>query len=129
MSGGVSRWLGGVEGLTDVAQRLLRVQIENRPALDVLRLYDGPETLFYCDPPYVHATRGDSNAYRFEMDDDAHRELATALRAVRGRVALSGYRCDLMDGLYEGWTRHDAPAATCHSVKEVRQESLWVNRS
>src|SRR5205085_9068028 len=32
MSGVVSRWLGSVEGLAEIAERLLRVQIENRPA-------------------------------------------------------------------------------------------------
>ena len=37
MSGVVSRWLGGVDGLSDIAERLMRVQIENRPALDVIR--------------------------------------------------------------------------------------------
>lgn len=58
MSGVVSRWLGGVEMLPHIAERLLRVQIENRPAIDVIRLYDSRNTLFYCDPPYVHATRG-----------------------------------------------------------------------
>ena len=36
MSGVVSRWLGSVEDLPEIAERLLRVQIENRPALDVL---------------------------------------------------------------------------------------------
>src|SRR5579883_2192772 len=40
MSGVVSRWLGGVEVLPEIGTRLLRVQIENRPALDVIRLYD-----------------------------------------------------------------------------------------
>ena len=49
MSGVVSRWLGGVGALDDIAQRLMRVQIENRPAVDVIRLYDSPKTLFYCD--------------------------------------------------------------------------------
>jgi DNA adenine methylase len=59
MSGVISRWLGGVEALSDVAERVLRVQIENRPAVDVIRLYDGRNTLFYCDPPYLHTTRGE----------------------------------------------------------------------
>ena len=76
MSGVVSRWLGGVDALPEIAERLLRVQIENRPAIDVIRLYDSPETLFYCDPPYVHETRGDSNAYGFEMTDEQYEELA-----------------------------------------------------
>lgn len=127
MAGVVSRWLGSVEALPEVALRLLRVQIENRPALDVIRLYDSPTTLLYCDPPYPHAARGDSRAYRFELDDMAHMELASVLTQCRGKVAVSGYRCDLIDELYQGWRRADAPRKLCHSVKEFRQEALWMN--
>jgi len=126
MSGVVSRWLGSVEDLPAIALRLLRVQIENRPAIEVIKLYDDRATLFYCDPPYVHSTRGDSKAYRFEMDDSAHRELAEVLRACRGKVAVSGYRCDLLDRLYAGWRRFDANPKHCHSIKKVRQEALWM---
>ena len=127
MSGVVSRWLGSVDGLADIAERLLRVQIENRPALDVIKLYDSDGTLFYCDPPYLHTTRGDAKAYGFEMDVPEHFALAAALHAVKGKAALSGYRCDLLDSLYEGWRRYDAPPKSCHSVKAIRQESVWMN--
>ncbi len=127
MSGVVSRWLGSVEQLPDIAERLLRVQIENRPALEVIQLYDDPDTLFYCDPPYVHGTRGDAKAYGFEMSDAAHRELADCLHQVRGRVALSGYRSPLYDELYSDWHRIDAPPKLCHSIKKERSEALWVN--
>jgi DNA adenine methylase len=127
MSGVVSRWLGGVEGLADIAERLARVQIENRPALDVIRLYDDPGTLFYCDPPYLHTTRGDSKAYKFEMEQDEHIRLAAVLNNCKGKVAISGYRVELMDNLYKGWRRFDAPVKRAHSVKQLRQESLWMN--
>ncbi len=127
MSGVISRWLGGVEALPEIATRLLRVQIENRPAIDVIRLYDGPKTLFYCDPPYLHTTRGDSKAYGFEMDEDQHIQLASALKRCKGKVAISGYRNNLMDKLYKGWRRFDAPPKQCHSIKQLRQECLWTN--
>jgi DNA adenine methylase len=127
MAGAVSRWLGSVDMLPDIALRLLRVQIENREATQVIRLYDGHDTLFYCDPPYVHSTRGDAKAYRFEMNDDAHVELATVLNKIKGKAAVSGYRCDLMDALYKGWRRADAPAKKCHSIKTLRHEALWMN--
>ncbi len=127
MSGVVSRWLGGIEGLPDIATRLIRVQIENRPALDVIKLYDGPETLFYCDPPYLHDTRGDSAAYGYEMKDGEHIELSVVLRQCKGKVAISGYRNDLMDRLYAGWHRFDAPAKQAHSVKQIRFECVWMN--
>lgn len=127
MSGVVSRWFGGIDGLSEIAERLLRVQIENRPALDIIRLYDSPTTLFYCDPPYPHESRGDPKAYGFEMDEGGHRELAGVLHAAQAKVAVSGYRCRLMDELYAGWRRHDADAKRCHSIKQLRRESVWMN--
>lgn len=129
MSGVVSRWLGGVEALPEIGSRLVRVQIENRPAIDVVRLYDSKETLFYCDPPYVHETRGDSKAYAHEMTDAQHRELADVLNAAKGMVALSNYDCDLINTLYPAkrWRKIKSPERTIHSTKDMRSEVLWVN--
>lgn len=127
MGGAVSRWLGSPYELVEIAARLIRVQIDNRPAIDVIRAYDSDETLFYCDPPYPHESRGDSKAYGFEMSDEDHQGLAYVLHRVEGKVAVSGYLCPLMDQLYGDWTRHDAPVRVCHSVKTVRQEALWTN--
>ncbi|MBI4296820.1 MAG: DNA adenine methylase [Chloroflexi bacterium] len=127
MSGAVSRWLGSVEHLPQIAERLLRVQIEHRPALDVIRQYDSKSTLFYCDPPYPHESRGDANAYGYEMTENDHRELASLLNSVSGLVAISGYHCKLMDELYAAWRCVEASAKLCHSVKQVRQEVLWTS--
>lgn len=129
MSGVVSRWLGGVEMLPEIAQRLLRVQIENRPAVDVIRLYDSPKTLFYCDPPYMHSTRGDSRAYRHEMTDDQHRELADVLNHVKGKVAFSNYDCESLDQWYpqSKWFKHACEPRTNHATKGRRVEVLWTN--
>jgi DNA adenine methylase len=127
MSGAVSRWLGSVAGLAPLAERLLRVQIENRPALEVIDLYDSPDTLFYCDPPYPHAVRGDARAYGYEMRDGEHGALAERLGRIRGKAAVSGYVCDLYEQLYRGWRRVAAPAKLCHSVKRARVEAVWLN--
>jgi DNA adenine methylase len=129
MSGVVSRWLGAVDMLPEIADRLLRVQIENRPAVDVIRLYDETDTLFYCDPPYVHETRGDSSAYSNEMTNDQHAELADVLNAASGKAAISNYDCALMERLYPSrrWRKMVAPEKTIHSTKGTRVEVLWTN--
>ncbi len=129
MSGVISRWLGAIEDLPLIAERLLRVQIENRPAIDVIRLYDSPDTLFYCDPPYVHDTRGDAKAYGYEMTNQEHAELARVLNKVRGMVAVSNYQCDLMDELYPPpkWHKSVSGARTNHATKGSRIEVLWTN--
>lgn len=134
MAGAVSRWLGSVEGLSEIVQRLLRVQIENAPALEVIQRYDSPETLFYCDPPYPHDSRSDTNAYGFEMTDRDHHSLAEALHGVQGKVAISGYHSMLMDRLYADWRCIESPPKKAHSTntrpdntKQDRTEVLWTN--
>lgn len=129
MSGVISRYVGGIEKLEFIAERLLRVQIENRPAIDTIRLYDSEDTLFYCDPPYVHSTRGDSKAYGYEMDDQQHIELAQVLNEVKGKVAISNYDCALMERLYPSpkWRKHIGPEKVTHTTKAKRQEVLWTN--
>lgn len=129
MSGVVSRWLGGVDALDEIARRLIRVQIENRPAVDLIRLYDSAKTLFYCDPPYLHATRGDTKAYGFEMDENQHREFAKTVNECVGMVAVSGYDHPLMEQLFPAgrWFKSMGLDKTIHSTKGTRQEVLWTN--
>lgn len=127
MAGAVSRWLGSVDDLSMIVQRLQRVQIENCPAIEVIQRYDSEETLFYCDPPYPHDSRGDSKAYAYEMTDDEHRRLAGVLHNVEGKVAISGYDCAIMNELYGDWRRILALSKYCHSIKKPRTEVLWVN--
>jgi DNA adenine methylase len=127
MAGAVSRWLGSVEDLPEIAQRLLRVQIEHGQAIEVIKRYDSLETLFYCDPPYTHDARTDLNAYAYEMTDDQHRELAEVLHTVKGKVALSGYQSPLMQELYGDWRHIEGLERLAHSVKMPRTEVLWIN--
>ena len=129
MSGVIRRWLGGVEALPEIAERLLRVQIENRPAAEVITLYDTPQTLFYCDPPYVHDTRGDNSAYGYEMTDEQHGNLAEILNSVQGMVAISNYQSEIMDRLYKPprWRKISGKEKVIHSTKGTRTELLWLN--
>ncbi|MCC5627190.1 DNA adenine methylase [Nostoc sphaeroides CHAB 2801] len=127
MAGAVSRWLGSIDDLSKIVQRFQRVQIENCPAIEVIQRYDSEETLFYCDPPYPHDSRGDSNAYGYEMTDEQHHKLAYVLHNVSAKVAISGYDCTLMEELYGDWRRIPAPSKYCHSVKKLRTEVLWTN--
>lgn len=114
-------------------ERLRGVVIEHRDALDVIRYYDKPDALHYVDPPYVAKTRGRSQRYRFELNDEAHRELAALLHECVGMVVLSGYYLDaegnvvnpLYDELYADWTRIDRNTYADGALPKV--ESLWLS--
>jgi DNA adenine methylase len=132
MNNEVSAWLTAVEGLPAVHARLKRVLILNRPALDVIRGQDGPDTLFYLDPPYLHETRTAPDVYAHEMTKSQHIDLLAALRGIRGKFLLSGYRSELYDGYAtaEGWHRTDFEMAN-HSAggktKRRMVECVWSN--
>lgn len=130
MAGRVSAWNHSPKDLELTAKRLLRVQIEQEPALDAIRRYDHEGTLFYCDPPYPIGSREGSSrsVYRFEMSDEDHEELAAALNGAKGLVAISGYECDLMNDLYRDWdSRSRKTRSSTSPTRGERVEVLWAN--
>ncbi len=129
----VSGYLSAIdEQLPLITARLRTVQIMCRPAVDVILNWDSPQTLFYCDPPYVAQTRhhASQDIYGHEMSDEEHQQLATVLRSCKGKVILSGYPSDLYDRLYSDWHRLEFKIAN-HAAggrkKKRMTECLWLN--
>lgn len=73
-----------VEGLEEFAERLRRVQIENRDYEELFERFDGPDVLWYCDPPYVE--EGD-DLYTGDAFD--HERFCAALDALEGYWCVS----------------------------------------
>lgn len=123
---------GYVSRIAPCATRLAAVSLECKPALDMIAKYGSePSALLYVDPPYLGSTRASSSGYQHEMrDEQAHRELAEALRSCTATVVLSGYPSDLYDAeLYPGWHRLTTPASTGQGGTWAnRTEALWSNR-
>lgn len=123
-----SSWLSSMNYLPVVADRLMRVQIENRPAMELIESYDKEDVLFYCDPPYPHDSRSaHSFVYYTEMSEQEHRELAELLSNVKAKVAISGYNDGIMSELYSEWELFLADPKYARSSKDIRQEALWTN--
>lgn len=123
-------WVNFPDNLASVIGRLQGVVIENRPAMQVMAAHDGPDTLHYCDPPYVHATRAKTHNsarknYRHELMDEDHAELLAFLLKLKGMVVLSGYPHPLYDAALAAWSRHEK-AALADGARD-RTEVLWIN--
>ena len=100
----VDGWRSLVGRLPDLARRFARVQVEQRPAVDLIRHYDDPQAVFYVDPPYVAETRSaGADGYRHEMHAADHVALAGVLYRIEGRAVVSGYDSKLYRRLYHGW--------------------------
>lgn len=126
----VNAWLGAVEGLPAVHERLKSVLILNDDALNVIRKEDSPTTLFYLDPPYLHETRASTNVYEFEMTDEDHRQMLKTIQNVKGSVMLSGYHSAMYDKMLRNWNLKEFTKANNSSgAKEKRRmvECVWMN--
>ena len=72
------------EDLLRVHWRLKRVTVECLDAMDCIRRYDRPTTVFYLDPPYW-GTEG----YAVPWPEERYSDLATVLGGIQGRFILS----------------------------------------
>jgi DNA adenine methylase len=115
-----------VEPFGGAASVLLR-----KPRAKIMECHDSPETLHYCDPPYVHSTRttwagkGARAGYAHEMNDADHEEFAQCVHGLKGKVIISGYPSPLYDRLFADWRRVEKEALADGNRK--RTEVLWMN--
>lgn len=114
-------WRGVSDRIAAVCDRLQGVSIQNDDFSEVIGRYDSPETVFYCDPPYL------DKEGTYLVDGFEHQALADALSEIEG-YALVSYT-DRPEGLYSGWVEvtrefgHDAGNRTGHT-KEVTERLL-----
>lgn len=118
-------WCHLPEKILQAAERLRGVQIENRPAIDVIQRFNYKNVLIYLDPPYMPDVRH-GRQYRHEMyDEKSHCELLEVAKDHKGPVLISGYETELYNDMLAGWHREEK---TCYSqVCSKKREVLWMN--
>ncbi len=72
------------QDLADAHFRLSGATIEHLDWKEVIRKYDRPHTLFYCDPPYWQ-TEGYGVPFGFEE----YREMARLAKSIQGKMIIS----------------------------------------
>ncbi|KXL50254.1 MAG: hypothetical protein FE78DRAFT_27537 [Acidomyces sp. 'richmondensis'] len=131
----ISQWLSSVDRLPAVHARLQRCLIEQDTWDTILTRYDTPDTLFYCDPPYIVDTRyeGRAEGYVHDFTLADHAALVDRMLQVQGMVVLSGYDHPLYDRLEAaGWDKATHSARVmAHNPRNagyaLRTECLWMN--
>ena len=120
-----NQWCALPELIMQAHERLRGVQIENRPAIDVIRRFHFPNVLIYADPPYLMETRCGRKQYSHEMTDADHEELIDALQKHPGPVLLSGYESRLYQERLVNW--HKETILSADQRSRPRKEVLWMN--
>ena len=126
-AGGMSLLWQRVPGeLSELAMRLKDAEIENRPAIEVIKRFATPDTQIYADPPYLMETRT-QKMYASEMSVDEHVEMLETLVAHPGPVVISGYANHLYDEKLAGWEKILIKPPKVEKAA-TRMEVLWVKR-
>ena len=117
-------WYALPERIVEVAERLRKVQIERRPALEVIQRFDSPDAFIYLDPPYLLGTRSHKQ-YRHEMEDADHEELLKTVLQSKAWIMISGYESEMYNDYLHGWRK--ASFSSCADGGRPRQEVVWMN--
>lgn len=123
----ISRWLGGIDSLYAVIERIKYVLLECRPALEVISRFDSPDSVFYLDPPYPREARKCFNDYLHEMSNEDHIALLDLACSLEGKVAISSYRNKLYDSRLSDWWMYEDKEKELAGARGMRQEILWTN--
>lgn len=110
--------------IMEIAERLRTVQIENRPAIEVIQRFNFSNVFMYIDPPYLLATRR-GKQYKHEMSDAEHEELLIIILQSDAQIIISGYESDMYNDYLKGWNKKTFQSNAEYGLK--RDEVIWFN--
>jgi DNA adenine methylase len=122
-------YFNAIDGLEAVAQRLRGVTLECLDFQEVIQRYDSPDTLFYCDPPYLDADK----YYRDYFSLEDHRKLSEILHSIQAKAMISHYECATYNELYMCWNKYifrsfkGSSKSNTGQEKPKIQEVLYTN--
>lgn len=122
----VKNWYELPEKINEIVDRLKRVQIENRPAVELIKRFNSEKVLIYADPPYLQSTRK-RNIYKYEMTDQDHEELLKVLLEHKGSAIISGYDNEMYNEYLKTWEKYQIKNLDEHGIK--RLETLWIKKA
>lgn len=117
-------WYRLPDWIIDITERLRKVQIENRPALEVIERFNYSQVFMYLDPPYMLGTRS-GKQYMHEMTDAEHEELLQMILQSRAKIMISGYETDMYNDYLSGWEKKQF--SSCAEHGKPRVETVWMN--
>lgn len=123
-----SRWQTQLIRLTQCHRRLRYTKFFCMDAIDLISQHSNPNTVIYCDPPFVHCTRQGLSGYKFEQPNSWHRRFLLTCKQNSSRIVISGNRCRLYDRELADWRRVDIKQVNSVGGKgRFRIESFWCN--
>ena len=129
ISGGVNAWMTSIEGLPYIANRLRKVQVDNREYKVMLDTFNDPQVFIYADPPYLNTLSDGYGSYELWTETE-HKEFLTQCLNSKSKIMISGYPLELYDDILSTWERVEFEKPLTIQKKDKKSsvtEVLWMN--
>jgi len=103
-------WSEILANSNQIQQRLKKVFLINKSAIETVWAFGGKDSLIYCDIPEQNSEL---------IDENKHMELAESLVGSKGKVIIAAKNCAMYKRLYSSWNRKSVPGNP--------KESAWFN--
>lgn len=117
-------WYRLPEWIIDIAERLRKVQIENKPALEVIKRFNHDGVFMYIDPPYLLSVRT-GKQYKHEMTAAEHESMLKELLQSKANIMISGYESDMYNEYLKDWNKSHFNSCAEHGKPRI--ETVWMN--
>jgi len=118
-------WDGWKESLPMIRERLARVMIYEKDAIEFICSMNAPDCLLYIDPPYSHEARSSS---RYAVDFNDHEKLVSVVAESNSMIIISGYDSPEYEVLVDFYNWRKVTKEYRANMSERRRiECLWIS--
>ncbi len=104
--------------IEQACRRLGKVVIEHQDFEKLIRHYDRPVSLFYCDPPYHNTEKYYKNVGEKGFTEGDHLRLRDCLKTIQGKFLLSYNDDEFIRRLYDWPEIHVVETSRIHSLRQ-----------
>lgn len=130
MAKSVSDYLSTVDRLQEVHDRLSRVTVFKRDAIEIMEKFNQDNVFMYLDPPYVLSTRSSAERYAVDMTDEQQEMFIETCINSNAKLLISGYDNEMYDKLTDNGFRKvnfEVNTITGARIPKTKTETLWLN--
>lgn len=110
--------------LSEILNRLEKVEIFSRDAVDLIKTKDTPDTFFYIDPPYIDSI---CNHYEGYTERDFC-NLLDVLSKIKGKFLMSSYSSAILNDFYKvtDWKYQEVNQNICAGLEREGKRKTEV---
>lgn len=120
----VKRYQNKIKRLPEIYNIVVGCQIDNLDFRECIRKYDGPDTVFYLDPPYLDT----ECRFAHVMDEKDHKDLLELISKSQGYFVVSHYVHPLYKAAEWDDIKIDNKKTTAGPDRYDMQEAIWIRK-